>query len=292
MHGFSPGERLVLLNLADECRKGTCRVSKEPRTVQGRSRPVGGVELIALEEDLNESTVRRALHEIEKRDVLSVEDPGGGFRGVAVYLLHMYEDPTPPTLFDDKDTELRVRDAPVVEGDTGASRTSTGASRTSTGASRTRYGCITPGDTSLVPVLPVLPPTGESHALERVRGEVVSSSSPPAATGDVETVFGAWAETRAHPNTVKLTGERRKVIARQLKVYPLADLVDAVRGWQNDPFSRGDNDRGVAYNDLALILRDAAHIEKFRDLWRNGAARPRSQTEREIARFLAGEDQP
>jgi hypothetical protein len=42
----------------------------------------------------------------------------------------------------------------------------------------------------------------------------------------------------------------------------------------NDPFNRGENDRGRAYNDLGLILRDAAHIEYFRDLCRNGPPTP------------------
>ena len=45
-------------------------------------------------------------------------------------------------------------------------------------------------------------------------------------------------------------------------------------GLERDPFSRGENNHGQAYNDLALILRDAAHVEKFRDLWRNGSPVP------------------
>jgi hypothetical protein len=31
------------------------------------------------------------------------------------------------------------------------------------------------------------------------------------------------------------------------------------------PFNRGENDRRTVYNDLGLLLRDAEHIEKFRD---------------------------
>jgi hypothetical protein len=112
-----------------------------------------------------------------------------------------------------------------------------------------------------------------NRALELVPSEVLPVSQQ-AATDPVAEVFTAWAATRQHPNAFKLTDERRRIITRRLKEYPVADLVDAVQGWQHDPFSRGENDRGQAYNDLSLILRDAAHVEKFRDLWRNGPGRP------------------
>jgi len=101
----------------------------------------------------------------------------------------------------------------------------------------------------------------------------VVTVSPQAAT-DVGRVFAAWASTRPHPNAVKLTNERRSLIARRLKDYPVADLVDAVQGWQHDPHCRGENDRGQVYNDLGLILRDGDHVERFRDLWRNGPPLP------------------
>ncbi len=68
---------------------------------------------------------------------------------------------------------------------------------------------------------------------------------------------------------------RRRLITAALAAYPLDDVVDAVRGWRNSPHHAGDNDRGTVYNDLGLILRDAAHIEMFRDLARSGPPVPR-----------------
>jgi hypothetical protein len=124
----------------------------------------------------------------------------------------------------------------------------------------------------------------DEKVLELVHPELLPASSQQAATAsDVEKVFNAWAATRQHPNAVKLTAERRRLISRQLKTYPVGDLVDAVQGWQNDPFSRGDNDRGQPYNDIALILRDAGHVEKFRDLWRNGPVLPRGPEPKSFA---------
>jgi hypothetical protein len=124
--------------------------------------------------------------------------------------------------------------------------------------------------------------SAQSRAVELVAPEALPASAsdgaeaPSSGLADIEEVFTAWASTRHHPNAVKLTAERRRLIARQLKHYPVGDLVAAVQGWTRSAFHRGENDQGVPYNDLDLILRDAAHIEKFRDLWRNGPSQPKA----------------
>jgi hypothetical protein len=116
-----------------------------------------------------------------------------------------------------------------------------------------------------------------SVALENLIPEVLPAlpaqaptwgSSPP--RGPVEEVFTAWAATQLRPTTVKFTDDRRRLIAKWLKLYPVADLVAAVQGWQHSPFHCGENEHGTVYNDIKLLLRDAAHIERFRDLWHNG----------------------
>ena len=50
-------------------------------------------------------------------------------------------------------------------------------------------------------------------------------------------------------------------------------LLDAVVGWRHEPFYCGENDRGRAFNDLGLLLRDAEHVERFRDLARQEATK-------------------
>ena len=90
---------------------------------------------------------------------------------------------------------------------------------------------------------------------------------------DVRRVFEAWVASTGRTNKTQLDDRRRRVITRALADYPLDDVLDAVVGWKNIPFNAGENDRGQVYDDLALLLRDAGHIEKFRDAARSGPAK-------------------
>lgn len=105
-----------------------------------------------------------------------------------------------------------------------------------------------------------------------VDGEVVTPLSPPATTNgasnaQVLEVFDAWRQSTGHTKSL-LDDKRRRLIVNALKNYPVADLVDAVRGWKHSAHHRGENDRQTVYNDIGLLLRDASKIEMFRDLER------------------------
>ena len=91
-------------------------------------------------------------------------------------------------------------------------------------------------------------------------------------TDDVRAVFDAWVQSTGKTRAV-LDSKRRARIVGALKNFTVDELVDAVRGWRHSPHHRGENERRTVYNDLDLLLRDAARIEKFRDLER-GAAMP------------------
>ena len=81
-------------------------------------------------------------------------------------------------------------------------------------------------------------------------------------------MFEAWKEAGGLGARVKLTDDRRRKISGRLREYPVEDLVDAVRGiWE----SEWHRDQGQT--DLALALRDAAHLERFRDTRRGLRAR-------------------
>ena len=82
---------------------------------------------------------------------------------------------------------------------------------------------------------------------------------------DIETVFESW-QNATGKDRARLDDKRRKLIAARLREYPVDDLLAAVWGWKKSAYHRGENDRGVTYNDLGLLLRDAAHVEQFRDL--------------------------
>lgn len=98
--------------------------------------------------------------------------------------------------------------------------------------------------------------------------EPSSSSSKLDKRSALATVFGAWQEATGK-HRAALDGKRTRLINAALKSYPLEDIVDAVQGWQHVPHNRGENDRQTVYNDLELLLRDAQHIERFRDAQRD-----------------------
>lgn len=84
----------------------------------------------------------------------------------------------------------------------------------------------------------------------------------------VDQVFDAYLSTLERPGLYVRTPKRRQLILSALKLYPLEDVLAAVVGWKLSPHHRGENDRKTVYNALELILRDAQHIEMFRDLTR------------------------
>lgn len=102
---------------------------------------------------------------------------------------------------------------------------------------------------------------------------------PPADVVDIKDrrilqVFEAWVEETGRTAATKLDARRRGVIERALAAYPLEDVMDAIKGWRHFPHNRGENEAGRVYNDVELLLRDSAHIERFRDAERQGPRRP------------------
>lgn len=123
------------------------------------------------------------------------------------------------------------------------------------------------------------PRTGqEGTGLEGTFTTLVAPSEPKALalavpslapSARVQAVFDKWIEATGKTNRTVLDQKRRRLIQSALERYPVDDVLDAVCGWRNSPHHRGENEQGTVYNDLELLLRDPAHIEKFRDLWRN-----------------------
>lgn len=102
--------------------------------------------------------------------------------------------------------------------------------------------------------------------------EAFAATPPNELSPEVVFVFNAWAKATGRTST-KLLDKRRKRILWALKNYPLADVLDAVRGVSRCPHNMGDNDRKTPYNDLTLVLRDETTLERFRDVER-GLAPP------------------
>ena len=89
--------------------------------------------------------------------------------------------------------------------------------------------------------------------------------TPKPPRGAVGQVFDTWVASTGHTGC-KLDEPRRRKITARLAEYPLEDVLDAVRGWERDPWE----DRRK-HNEITILLRDNAHLEKFRDLWRQAA---------------------
>lgn len=125
----------------------------------------------------------------------------------------------------------------------------------------------------------------------RVQASLLGDESVPVG-GDVQRVFVEWQQATGR-GRVALDAKRTTKIAAALKLYPLDDVLDAVRGWQNEPFYCGENDRHTIYNEISLLLRDAEHVERFRDMWRAGkkAVKPTKgqarQTAHDVRRAIA-----
>jgi hypothetical protein len=80
----------------------------------------------------------------------------------------------------------------------------------------------------------------------------------------VERVFDHWVfMLHKHPRRTALGPQRRRAIERALALYEEETLLLAVEGCAASAWHAGENDRGRAFDDIELILRDEPHVERF-----------------------------
>lgn len=93
--------------------------------------------------------------------------------------------------------------------------------------------------------------------------------------GPVRQVFEYWRKAAGKGPRTQLDSKRKRAVkARLADGYTVAELCEAVDGCLLTPHNRGENDRGERYDDLELICRDAAHVDRFRN---NAQAPPKSR---------------
>jgi hypothetical protein len=108
---------------------------------------------------------------------------------------------------------------------------------------------------------------GTAKGSRKDAAQTIPIDLDPPTKSEVVKVFEAWvAATGKDPGRTRLDDKRRRKIVDALKTYPVNEVIEAVEGWKHSPFHAGENERGTVYNDLTLILRDSANIERFRDL--------------------------
>lgn len=89
-------------------------------------------------------------------------------------------------------------------------------------------------------------------------------------------VFDHWCLVMGKGTTVVLDAKRAARIEWALKNYPTDDIFDAIEGCASTPWNMGDNPGRKRYDDLTLILRDATHLERYRDAKRGSELAPRT----------------
>jgi hypothetical protein len=104
---------------------------------------------------------------------------------------------------------------------------------------------------------------------------------PPSTSLDAITqVFEFWVatfrSTTKGPKPV-LSDKRRSKIQRALNDYDLKTCFDAITGCAMSDWHMGDNPRGKRYDDIELILRDSAHIERFATICAEGGNSARAE---------------
>jgi hypothetical protein len=81
----------------------------------------------------------------------------------------------------------------------------------------------------------------------------------------VDQVFAHWLTATGRTTRTRLDTRRRNRILWALDHYPIDEILTAITNAAISPWHAGHNPEGRRYDDIALILRDAEHLERFRD---------------------------
>ena len=78
--------------------------------------------------------------------------------------------------------------------------------------------------------------------------------------------FNYWCLVMGKGQRTVLDAKRKAAIQARLREgYTLEDIRLAIDGCKLTPHNMGQNDNGAKYNDIELICRSAANLERFRD---------------------------
>ncbi|HAU0852023.1 TPA: hypothetical protein ACT9AU_001894 [Legionella pneumophila] len=79
----------------------------------------------------------------------------------------------------------------------------------------------------------------------------------------IQEIFEYWQEALKHPRA-KLDKKRQSIIKQALNLgYSTNELKQAIDGCANTPYNMGKNNSNQIFDEIGLILRDSAHIERF-----------------------------
>lgn len=123
---------------------------------------------------------------------------------------------------------------------------------------------------------PKTPPAGTTPPLPGLE-DVAAAPPAPDPVPEVWAAFLAERQRHLGPTAGRLPvldDKRRTIIARALKSYSIEDVCAAVRGIWRDGFHR---EKDWKYATIEVALRDASHIEQFRELGASAPAAPQTE---------------
>ena len=109
----------------------------------------------------------------------------------------------------------------------------------------------------------------EDH--ERISKEILSicpaekhlDAPAVSCNAQIKEIFEYWKQKSGHSKALLIV-QRRKAIAGRLKDgYTVVQIKQAIDGCLENPFNRGENDRGTSYDDIELICRNGVKLEQF-----------------------------
>lgn len=83
---------------------------------------------------------------------------------------------------------------------------------------------------------------------------------------EVVEVFESWKAELNHPQAQLDETRKSAITARLAEGYPVDRIKQAIRGIKKSPHHMGQNDRSTVYDDIELICRTGANVDKFADL--------------------------
>lgn len=107
-------------------------------------------------------------------------------------------------------------------------------------------------------------PLTTNHKPLNISKDLSSQPTADPMSSNVIDVFEFWKSTMEKTGATKLDSKRKSKIEQRLKDgYTVEQIKQAIVNCSKTPHNMGHNDRGQKYNDIELICRDAANLERF-----------------------------
>lgn len=116
--------------------------------------------------------------------------------------------------------------------------------------------------------------------IEEEKTEVVVPKTSAVPISEIEEVFNHWVATfrsTGRGPTPVLSDKRKSKISKAIKDYGVKTCLEAISGCAMSDWHMGENPRGKKYDDIELILRDSAHIERFATIYAEDGHTGRSE---------------